>query len=656
MLRKFSAIALVCLFSLAVFAQGARKDDYAIQMGSGSFLFAIPSAKITVCGFPASGNTSTTACTNKATTYTDQTLVTPCSTSTQVVLAGTTSCVANADLAGNYGFWAAPAAYSISVCTNASQPQCYTESVFLGVGYNSSGAAFLPTGVIAPACNDAAIRAAIVVSNAVPGGIVDISGCTNTITITTSVALGAVGGPGTILKTGVNTFQMGANTITVNRGSKIKGPANQATTFSWTGDVDGILTPAGTSTGLNTFENLNLSNSSLATANNAVLHLKDCQGCEVRNVTVSFDSSAASAGIRMEAVTSNAAGGVWGNTVENNIVQRVNQSGRATSGQIGIDLKGNSGITNGNVSKNVFINNHIEGNTVNFQIFCGSNNKIFGRDMMNGAPSVAITGNGGCNSQGNTFDTELNGTGTAGSQAYTIDSNSSFNRIFGTVDQNLVASTDTSQSSWLSYSTGSNNGNINFSNNGPTSNFYVRPSSARGNLPVPPVNSVIDWMDNGDNMWSYNWANQGVQHVPLVNYVTGSAYTNNNSANFTNISAFFFNVAANTNYHLSCKIFFQGTATTAGPQFKITGPSSPTAMLMAVGPFDPIGKTTTNVTSGFGTANTTLGTIGAGSVNYEATLDMTLINGVNSGGVQVQAAPTGAGTLTIQIGSWCRIQ
>lgn len=69
----------------------------------------VPKTAVTVqfCNHPANA----TPCTNKATTYTDATLGTPCATSTQVVLDGTTTCVAGSDSIGNWGVWVASANY-----------------------------------------------------------------------------------------------------------------------------------------------------------------------------------------------------------------------------------------------------------------------------------------------------------------------------------------------------------------------------------------------------------------------------------------------------------------------------------------------------------------------------------------------------------------
>lgn len=58
-------------------------------------------------------------CTNLATTYTSATLGTACTGTTQVVLAGTTTCVQNTDSLGNWGVWVASGNYEWTF-TNAS--------------------------------------------------------------------------------------------------------------------------------------------------------------------------------------------------------------------------------------------------------------------------------------------------------------------------------------------------------------------------------------------------------------------------------------------------------------------------------------------------------------------------------------------------------
>src|SRR5258708_40189618 len=60
-------------------------------------LAPVPGATVQFCNAPASG----VPCVNKATTYTDATLGTPCATSKQVVLDGTNTCVAATHSLGN---------------------------------------------------------------------------------------------------------------------------------------------------------------------------------------------------------------------------------------------------------------------------------------------------------------------------------------------------------------------------------------------------------------------------------------------------------------------------------------------------------------------------------------------------------------------------
>jgi hypothetical protein len=107
---------------------------------------------------------------------------------------------------------------------------------------------------------------------------------------------------------------------------------------------------------------------------------------------------------------------------------------------------------------------------------------------------------------------------------------------------------------------------------------------------------------------------------------------------------------------LACHLYLQGSAVTAGPKFQLTGPASPTAVTLAVSPWDPIVKTTTNVATAFSSPIIVFGTIGALGVNYDVIVSGGIVNGVNAGTVALQAAANGAGTLTIQPGSWCEFK
>jgi hypothetical protein len=113
-------ILLAFLFPALCSAQGYRFDS---QISS-EFLVsttAIPSltnvltipasAIVAFCNFPANA----VPCTNKATTYTSVSLGTSCPTSTQIVLSGTTSCVASPDAQENWGVWVPSGQYSYTI-------------------------------------------------------------------------------------------------------------------------------------------------------------------------------------------------------------------------------------------------------------------------------------------------------------------------------------------------------------------------------------------------------------------------------------------------------------------------------------------------------------------------------------------------------------
>lgn len=93
-MRRFLPIVLFALAAPVLLAQGYRFDT------SNS---VIPGATVAVCSHPATIVNG--VCTNYATTYTDATLTTQCSTSGQVVLNGTNTCVGSSDSQGNWGIW-----------------------------------------------------------------------------------------------------------------------------------------------------------------------------------------------------------------------------------------------------------------------------------------------------------------------------------------------------------------------------------------------------------------------------------------------------------------------------------------------------------------------------------------------------------------------
>lgn len=114
------AVAFLILLGIggSTFAQGFRVDSTTVQEVSTTVVpginnvLSIPaSAQVAFCNSPANA----VPCTNKATTFTSISLGTPCSTSTQIVLTGTSSCVASPDANGNFGFWVAAGTYAYTV-------------------------------------------------------------------------------------------------------------------------------------------------------------------------------------------------------------------------------------------------------------------------------------------------------------------------------------------------------------------------------------------------------------------------------------------------------------------------------------------------------------------------------------------------------------
>lgn len=143
---------------------------------------------------------------------------------------------------------------------------------------------------------------------------------------------------------------------------------------------------------------------------------------------------------------------------------------------------------------------------------------------------------------------------------------------------------------------------------------------------------------------------QTLGKASTVVYSTGS-YTNATTT-FSNVTGLSFPVSASDNYHITCRITWQGSANTAGPKYQFTGPAAPTAV--AAGMNSVVTATTVIAASAvaFSSAMANTGTVTA-TTNFTDTVDAGVINGANAGTVQLQAAANGAGTLTIQNGSYC---
>lgn len=134
-------------------------------------------------------------------------------------------------------------------------------------------------------------------------------------------------------------------------------------------------------------------------------------------------------------------------------------------------------------------------------------------------------------------------------------------------------------------------------------------------------------------------------------HLTGAAYTNATTT-FSNVTGLALPIAASQNYHLICRITWQGSAGTTGPKYQFTGPASPTAVVASMWSNVTVSTYLTSVVTAFSTPLANSGTVTT-ATNFTDLLDVEVVNGVNAGTVQLQAAANGAGTLTIQPGSVC---
>ena len=149
MKRLLLLLGILCI-ALPAFGQAVRFGDQqsvtSIQT-SGGPIYSVPNATINWCNFPANG----APCTNKALTYTDITLTTPCSTATQVTLSGSSSCVATTDPYGNWGVWVQAGTYTFTITIpNGNTIGPYTVTLSGG----GSGGNILPTNNVFTGTNN----------------------------------------------------------------------------------------------------------------------------------------------------------------------------------------------------------------------------------------------------------------------------------------------------------------------------------------------------------------------------------------------------------------------------------------------------------------------------------------------------------------------
>lgn len=140
---------------------------------------------------------------------------------------------------------------------------------------------------------------------------------------------------------------------------------------------------------------------------------------------------------------------------------------------------------------------------------------------------------------------------------------------------------------------------------------------------------------------------------------SGTAYTNATTT-FSSVvggagQTLQFSVEANTNYVGYCYILWQGSAATTGPKFQFTGPASPTAVSISMDSAVTATSLIYASATAFSSAVANSGTVTT-ATNLPAHIQFSVLNGANAGTVVLQAAANGAGTLTIQPGSYCAMQ
>jgi hypothetical protein len=303
-------------------------------------------------------------------------------------------------------------------------------------------------GVLTPACTDPAIRSAIASATSAGSGIVDTGGCLGTYTMTAPVTIGA----NVVWKTAPGaTYHWGSNQVTMGRAAKIQGSNINNTVMDWTSDTSGIVNLTGTAGDLVELENLTVENGVLATAANAVILLSDCARCILKNVLVAVFSSAASAGIRAKAVTTEGFG-PWQIQLQNVTVQVTpfNGGDRSTSGQIGIDLVGSSSVMDGDQSLMDARNVWVEAQTVGISVFGGNSNHFVGGRLLNNGTGFQVAGSGAINSNSNTFDLDLQSNVTN----CAFDGNSNWNRAAGSLSGTTTLCSDTAGNNIQNWSLG----------------------------------------------------------------------------------------------------------------------------------------------------------------------------------------------------------
>lgn len=163
--------------------------------------------------------------------------------------------------------------------------------------------------------------------------------------------------------------------------------------------------------------------------------------------------------------------------------------------------------------------------------------------------------------------------------------------------------------------------------------------------------------NSADHNISVNANGGTLFNISTTVYAT-AGYTNATTT-FSNVTGLSFPVSASRNYHATCYLTWSpGGATTVGPKYIWTGPASPTAVT-AAGTLAKTVTTSSYLSVAAASFATTLDDAVAvtASITQTDVVSIGVINGVNAGTVQLQAAlHSASGTYTLANGSYCIVQ
>jgi len=182
---------------------------------------------------------------------------------------------------------------------------------------------------------------------------------------------------------------------------------------------------------------------------------------------------------------------------------------------------------------------------------------------------------------------------------------------------------------------------------------YGSPSVVGKNLLTLTNPSAVTFLKIGaDNTVS---ARTAAQMVTDLNFGYGRVTSDwtSSSTTFTDVTGLSFAVEANGNYTAELVLYCIGGSSGQGLKFKVTGPASPTSVLIAI-----LGNTSSNssfqteIQTSFSATPASQAYCAGSSVTGMVRIRITVINGANAGTVQLQADNgTGSGTVTIKVNS-----